>query len=132
MLNIGGNFIYKIKYILSNNKSGCRYGEKMKIVLYILSVAAGGLSLVAALSQMKAEKRSFSHILMALGSLVLLAAIVCNLANRNVDWFLALIGTGMICTAAVWNGKKSGSLHLQHHVVRILISIILVAGYVFF
>lgn len=78
----------------------------MKIVLYILSVAAGGLSLAAALSQMKAEKRSFSHILMAMGSLVLLAAIVCNLANRNVDWFLALIGTGMICTAAVWNGKR--------------------------
>lgn len=101
----------------------------MKIALYILSAAAGGLSLSAALSQMKAEKRSSSHILMALGSLILLAAIACNLAKQSADWLLALLGTGMICTAAVWNGKRSGSFHLQHHVIRILISIILVIGY---
>lgn len=105
-------------------------GDRMRIVLCVVSVAFGGLSLVAALSQIKKGKQSNSHVLMALGSVVLIAAVICNIVRLGFDWSLALAGSAMICAAAVWNGKRSGSFHIQHHVVRILISLLLVAGFV--
>ena len=102
----------------------------MKIALYIVSAAFGGLSLLAAVSQMRSDKRPFSHIMMSVGSLGLFAAVDCGIAQQSFDWIPALAGGALICAAAVWNGKKSENFHIQHHIVRILLSLILIVGFI--
>lgn len=102
----------------------------MKVILCIVSVLFGGLSLIAAVSQIKSDRKSVPALLMIAGSLLLIAAVICNLLGRPFDWIIALPGCIAICAAAIWNGVKGEQLHIQHHVIRIALSIILVVGFV--
>lgn len=104
----------------------------MRIVLDLFSVLFGTLSLIAAAAALKQNKRGVSHIGMAAGSLLLLAAVVLNILKLSADWAPALIGCALICCAAIYNGVKSGSFHLLHHCIRIALSAVLVAGFVFY
>ena len=101
----------------------------MRIILCIVSVLFGGLSMIAAFSQVKSEQKPFSAILMIFGSLLLLAAVICNILEQRTDWIIALLGCIAICAAAIWNGKKSGQLHIQHHIIRIALSLLLIIGF---
>ena len=101
----------------------------MRIILCVVSVLFGGLSMTAALSQMKGEKKPVSAILMIAGSLSLLAAVVCNALEQRVDYMVALPGCAAICAAAILNGKKSGQFHIQHHIIRIALSLVLIVGF---
>ena len=102
----------------------------MQIIICIVSALFGALSLIAALSQLKKGLQP-SHMLMAGGSVILLGAVICNAASLHWDWCIALIGTIMICAAAIWNGKQSENLHWQHHLIRIVLSAALVIGFIF-
>lgn len=102
----------------------------MNVVLCIISTIFGGLSLIAAISQMRAEKKSMSAILMIAGSVMLISAVICNLIKRQFDYVLALIGCAAICVAAIRNGIKSGNFHIQHHIIRIALSLVLTIGFV--
>ena len=102
----------------------------MNVVLCIVSIFFGGLSLIAAISQIRTEKKSMSAILMIVGSVMLISAIICNLAKQQYDYILALIGCSAICAAAIQNGLKSGNFHIQHHIIRITLSLVLTIGYV--
>lgn len=101
----------------------------MRILVDIVSAAFAILSLIAAVSQRKTKETP--HVIMASGAAVLLAAVVINVLNYGFDWIIGLIGAGIICAAAIWNGKRSGNFHIQHHVIRIVLSILIVAGFVF-
>ena len=101
----------------------------MQIIVCIVSVLFGALSLIAALSQLKKGLQP-SHVLMGCGSLILLGAVICNIVPLHWDWCIALIGTVMICAAAVWNGKQSENFHWQHHLIRIALSAALVIGFI--
>ena len=103
----------------------------MRILLCIISVAFGALSMTAALSRIKAKEGELSHILMSVGSLFLITSVIFNILNLDFDWIVALIGTAMICIAAVWNGKRNGNFHIQHHIIRIILSSVLVIGFFF-
>ena len=102
----------------------------MNIVLCIVSILFGGLSLIAAISQMKAEKKSMSAVLMIVGSVMLISAVICNFTKQQFDYILALVGCAAICVAAIRNGLKSGNLHIQHHIIRITLSLVLTIGFV--
>ncbi len=102
----------------------------MNVVLSIVSVIFGGLSLVAAISQIRDDKKSTPTVLMIVGSAMLISAVICNLSKQQFDFVLALIGCAVICIAAICNGLKSGSFHIQHHIIRITLSFILVVGFV--
>lgn len=102
----------------------------MNVVLCTISIIFGGLSLTAAISQMRAEKKSMSAILMIIGSVMLISAVICNLAKQQIDCVLALIGCVAICVAAIRNGLKSGNFHIQHHIIRITLSLVLTIGFV--
>lgn len=102
----------------------------MTVVLSIVSVIFGGLSLVAAVSQMRDDKKSTPTVLMIIGSAMLISAVICNLTKQPFDFVLALIGCAAICIAAICNGLKSGDFHIQHHIIRITLSLILVVGFV--
>ena len=102
----------------------------MNIVLCIVSILFGGLSLIAAISQIKTEKKAMPAVLMVAGSVILISAVVCNLANQQFDFVLGLIGCAAICAAAILNGLKNGNFHLQHHIIRILLSLALTIGFI--
>lgn len=103
----------------------------MTVVLSIVSVIFGGLSLAAAISQMRDNKKSTPAVLMMIGSAVLISAVICSLAKQPFDFVLAFIGCAAICISAICNGLKSGAFHIQHHIIRITLSLILTAGFVF-
>lgn len=103
----------------------------MRIILCVISVAFGALSMTAALSRIRARESELSHIIMSVGSIFLIGAVIFNILNLGIDWIVALIGTAMICIAAVWNGKRNGNFHMQHHVIRIALSSVLVVGFIF-
>lgn len=102
----------------------------MQILLCAASALFGLLSLVAAASQIIRERKPFPAVAMGLGSLVLLAAVACNIRAQGYDYAVALLGCAAICVAAVWNGLKSGQFHPQHHIIRLALSILLVLGFV--
>ncbi len=101
----------------------------MKIALCTVSVLFGALSMLAAFVQAKNEKKPVPAVIMTAGSLLLLAAVICNTAGQQADFIVALIGCIAICAAAIMNGVKSGQLHIQHHIIRIALSVILVVGF---
>lgn len=101
----------------------------MQVILCIVSVLFGGLSVIAAFSQIKSEKKPFPAIVMAIGSLLLIAAVLCNIIGQRFDCIIALLGCIAICAAAVWNGIKSKQLHIQHHIIRIALSLMLIIGF---
>ena len=103
----------------------------MKVALWIVSLVFGGLSLIAAASQIRAGQKSAPTVFMMIGSVMLLSAVICNLAMWQFDFVLACIGCTAICAAAIRNGLKSGNFHIQHHIIRITLSLILVTGFVF-
>ena len=63
------------------------------------------------------------------GSLLLIAAVICNMIGQQFDYIIALLGCTAICAAATMNGRKSKQLHISHHIIRIMLSIILVIGF---
>lgn len=88
--------------------------------------------MTAALSRIKAKESELSHVIMSIGSLFLIGAVIFNILKLGFDWIAALIGAAMICFAAVWNGKRNGNFHIQHHIIRLALSSVLVAGFAFF
>ena len=102
----------------------------MNVVLYIISFGFGVLSLIAATSQMRSEKELMPAIIMIVGSVLLISAVLCNLAKQQFDFVLALVGCATICVAAIFNGLKSGNFHIQHHIVRVAISLVLIIGFI--
>ena len=102
----------------------------MNVVLCIVSIIYGALSLIAAISQMRADKKSTPAVVMIIGSVMLISAVICNLAKQPFDHVPALIGCTAICFAAVQNGLKSGNFHVQHHIIRIAISLVLTIGFI--
>ena len=101
----------------------------MQGFLCIVSALFGGLSLLAAVSQIKSDKKATPALIMIAGALLLLVAVVCNRVGGRWDALLAFFGCAAVCAAALLNGLKSKQLHIQHHIIRIALSVILVAGF---
>lgn len=105
----------------------------MNIVLYVLTCAVsalfGLLSLVAAVSQWRTQKQKVPAGIMGFGSVLLLAAVVCSLCRVRLDWLLALAGCALICGTAVYNGVSAKNVHVPHHIIRVGLSALLVAGF---
>ena len=104
----------------------------MNIALCIVSILFGVLSLLAAIVQIIAQKKPMPAIIMIIGSVILISAAICNFAGQQFDFVLALVGCTAICFAAIRNGLKSGNFHIQHHIIRIAVSIVLTIGFIFF
>ena len=93
------------------------------------AVLFGVLHGIAAVSQLVKKKSPAPAILMLGGSLGVLAAAVDCLLGGSLDWLLMLLGGAMVCAAAVWNGKRAGSLHLSHHIIRAALAAVLVLNF---
>ena len=92
----------------------------------------GALVVLAPVTQIKVKDRRLANIVMLGGGIILIAASVLKLLNVSFSVALAILGSVMICAAAISNGIKNGKVHISHHIVRIAISCALAVGFIFF
>jgi len=98
----------------------------------VLAVVCGGFAIltgVAAASQLRKGVRREASFSMLAGAALLIAAVVCNLLSVTFDWLLAVGGSVLVFCSAFYNGKKGGEFHLQHHVIRLALCMVFVAGF---
>lgn len=103
----------------------------MRYVVSAIAIVYAALSLYAAATQLRKPARRISSPLMLAGGLILLLAGVLELAAWGPAWLVTVIGSLLICQAALINGKANGRTKLEHHAVRILITVFLILGMIF-
>ena len=104
----------------------------MKIVICIIALIYGALCILAPLTQIKVKDRRLANIVMLGGGIILIVASVLKWVSVSFAVVLAILGSAMICAAAISNGIKNGKVHISHHIVRIAISCALAVGFIFF
>lgn len=103
----------------------------MKYILYVIIILYAFLCMLAATLQMKTAKRKDTAVIMLGGGIFLIASVILHSMTWMYGWVAALIGGAFICVAAFLNGKRSESLHISHHIIRLIITILLIAGLIF-
>ena len=105
----------------------------MRIVISALAILFGVLHIIAAVTQFKSKDPGarWSAAIMVCGGIAVVSATVAHLTGVIVMTLMeAAMGFWLICFAAWLNGKRSGNLHLSHHIIRGTIAALLVAGFV--
>ena len=87
------------------------------------------LSLFAAIVQLKTAKAKDAPLLMMGGGLLMLVAVVLQLVSVSFSWVVLLSGGLLISVAALLNGKRSGTLHASHHIIRACLTLALTVGF---
>ena len=103
----------------------------MRYAVSAVAIVYAVLSLYAAATQLKNPARRISSTLMLAGGVILLAAGILELAGWNPAWLVTVIGSLLICQAALINGKANGRDKLQHYAVRFMITAFLILGMLF-
>lgn len=97
-----------------------RYAVSAIAILYAL------LSVYASVTQLKKPARRKPALIMITGGVILLAAGILELRGWGPAWLVTVIGSLLICQAALINGKLNGRTELRHHTVRFLITVFLI------
>lgn len=95
------------------------------IITALLALAFALLHLMASLSELRKGKNTLGNQLLLIGSTLATLSLILYFFLPIVTLSLWLIGCGLICYGAYWNGKHKENFHLAHHVIRIGIALIL-------
>ena len=95
------------------------------IITALLALAFALLHLMASLSELRKGKNTLGNQLLLIGSSLAILSLILYFLLPIVALSLWLIGCGLICYGAYWNGKHKENFHLAHHVIRIGIALIL-------
>lgn len=98
-------------------------------VAYGIAALYALLSVFAAIVQCKSVKKKDAPLLMMGGGLLVLAAVILQLVPVPFAWAVLLSGGVLISAAALLNGKRSGTLHAAHHIVRACLTVALTVGF---
>lgn len=98
----------------------------MRYFICGITVLYAALSMFAAATQLKTAAHKDTSIMMLCGGLFLVIATVFT----KTDWIIVIIGGMLICIAAFLNGKRSGNLHISHHIIRFILTLLLVVGFI--
>ena len=90
-----------------------------------LALAFPLLHLLVSLSELKKGKKTLGIYLLFLGSSLAAFSLILYFFLPIVALVLWLIGCGLICYGAYWNGKHKGNLHPAHHLIRMGIVLVL-------
>ena len=90
-----------------------------------LALAFPVLHLLASLSELRKGKNTLGNQLLFIGSSLATLSLILYLFLPIVTLVLWLIGCGLICYGAYWNGKHKGNFHPAHHLIRIGIALVL-------
>ena len=90
-----------------------------------LALAFPLLHLLASLSELRKGKNTLGNQLLFIGSCLATVSLILYFFLPIVALFLWMIGCGLICYGAYWNGKHKGNFHPAHHVIRVGIALVI-------
>lgn len=90
-----------------------------------LAFAFALLHLLASLSELKKGNHTLGNTFLLIGSSLATLSLILYFFLPTVSLVLWLIGCGLICYGAYWNGKHKGNFHPAHHLIRIGIALVL-------
>ena len=97
----------------------------LSIFTAFLALAFALLHLLASLSELKKGKNTLGNRLLLIGSSLATLSLILYFFLPIVALSLWLIGCGLICYGAYWNGKHKENFHLAHHVIRLGIALVI-------
>ena len=77
------------------------------------------LHLLASLSEVKKGNHTLGNTFLLIGSSLATLSLILYFFLPVVSLVLWLIGCGLICYGAYWNGKRKENFHPAHHLIRI-------------
>ena len=83
------------------------------------------LHLLASLSEVKKGNHTLGNTFLLIGSSLATLSIFLYFFLPIIALSLWLIGCGLICYGAYWNGKHKGNFHPAHHLIRVGIALFL-------
>ena len=83
------------------------------------------LHLLASLSELKKENHTLGNQLLFIGSSLATVSLILYFFLPIISLVLWLIGCGLICYGAYWNGKHKGNFHPAHHLIRMGIALVI-------
>ena len=95
------------------------------IITALLALAFALLHLMASLSELRKGKNTLGNQLLLIGSSLATFSLILYFFSPIVALFLWLIGCGLICYGAYWNGKHKENFHPVHHVIRLGIALVI-------
>lgn len=95
------------------------------IITAFLALAFALLHLLASLTEVKKGNHTLGNTFLLIGSGLATFSLILYFFLPIVALSLWLIGCGLICYGAYWNGKHKENFHLAHHVIRIGIALVL-------
>ena len=97
----------------------------LAIFLAFLLLAFPLLHLLASLSELRKGRNPLGNRLLLIGSSLATLSIFLYFFLPIIALSLWLIGCGLICYGAYWNGKQKENFHPAHHLIRIGTALIL-------
>ena len=95
------------------------------IITALLALAFALLHLMASLSALRKGKNTLGNQLLLIGSSLATLSLILYYFLPIVALSLWLIGCGLICYGAYWNGKHKENFHPAHHVIRLGIALVI-------
>ena len=95
------------------------------IFIIFLALAFPLLHLLASLSELRKGRNLLGNRLLLIGSSLATLSIFLYFFLPIIALSLWLIGCGLICYGAYWNGKQKGSFKKSHHIIRIPLAVLL-------
>ncbi|MGC3941223.1 glucuronide permease [Streptococcus koreensis] len=90
-----------------------------------LALAFALLHLLASLSELRKGKNTLGNRLLLIGSSLATLSLILYFFLPIVALSLWMIGCGLICYGAYWNGKHKENFNLAHHVIRLGIALVI-------
>ena len=97
----------------------------LAIFTAFLTLAFALLHLLASLSELRKGRNLLGNRLLLIGSSLATLSIFLYFFLPIIALSLWLIGCGLICYGAYWNGKQKENFHPAHHLIRIGIALVL-------
>ncbi|MBC8775390.1 glucuronide permease [Streptococcus sp. IMAU 99161] len=97
----------------------------VNIITAFLALAFALLHFMASLSELRKGKNTLGNRLLLIGSSIATLSLILYCFLPIVALFLWLIGCGLICYGAYWNGKHKENFHPAHHVIRLGIALLI-------
>ena len=95
------------------------------IITALLALAFALLHLMASLSELRKGKNTLGNQLLLIGSSLATLSLILYFFLPIVALSLWLIGCGLICYGAYWNGKHKENFNPAHHVIRLGIALVI-------
>nr|WP_295348995.1 glucuronide permease [uncultured Streptococcus sp.] len=95
------------------------------IITALLALAFALLHLLASFSELIKGKNTLGNQLLLIGSSLATLSLILYCFLPIVALSLWLIGCGLICYGAYWNGKHKENFNLAHHVIRLGIALLI-------